>query len=776
MTEEERAFYACRDEAFLNQIDETGKTVLHLAAQKGKSAICRIYMNAGVDPSKFDSFGQTAADVARLAGYASLARSLQNAIIDQSPDVPANVDIVQRQLLDPREQQGLITGQLEAVHKLVAEARVNSRNAKGDTPLHLAAAGGHLHLCNELFEAGADVSLKNDGGQTSAEMAAEAGQWQLAEMLRGLVFAKLEKENQSDSMFKVTDELLGKLPVSEAGVGLDKLEFDSLEDPTAYHIRHGAASVSGTFVAIRSNTGIGTGEGGHDGDWELPGSLLKVIFTDNEMVRPYVGQAIWNEHVPDFSHTTSKRARPARPLRGTSFSIDENLCREWVIDVLVAGKADEHKIHELIDQCEGNHLAAELTDNLRSILEAAGILTDTSFEPYVQLEQYPAITVAVNELVEAISAICCRKTIVPGRRAFNVDRSTEERLARQVSNARNELLNFILDQPTLLTFIIQKSQLVLIGELAADDFTDLDVDGVEAIDRVGFEAAIETLVGSLTEGIKVGGRARRDAMEALDSLEITRSCLDNLATEIGQEIGSALVDLLISCDRSTEQFIMAHLPFARRETAKMARPEEDAEELFQEAYFAIRRAAEKYEASRGVRFYIYALYWIRQQISRYRLNNKSLIRVPIHRHELHTKIEAYREQFEEKHLRSPTDVQIANNVECDAKAIKSLALALSEPLNFLDEMAETMDLSASSEDAVHQQQSSSLIHEALELLTTREQDVIRRRFGLGNDSDMTLEEIGQIYSVTRERIRQIEAKALKKLIHPGRARSLKGLM
>jgi RNA polymerase primary sigma factor len=776
ITEEESAFYACRDESFLVKTDETGKTELHHAAKKGKSAICRIYLNAGIDPSKTDNFGQTAADVAKIAGYLSLARSLQNAIIDQLPGNKINVDIDRDRLLDPREQQGLISGKPEVVHKLIATLRINARNAKGDTPLHLAASGGHLHLCSQLFEAGANVAIKNDSGQTSSEMAAEAGQWQLAELLRGLVLAKLEKETQSGSISATADDLLRKLPVSEVSVSLDRLEFDVFEEPAAFHIRRGVAAVSGTFVAIRSNSGIETGEGGKDGDWDLPGSLLKVRVTDHAIVPLKAGQAISHKHTHDFSYTISRKSRPARRLRGTSFNIAEQVSREWVRDVLTAGKADEQTIHDLINQCEGNHLPAELADNLRKLMGEAGILTDNSFEPFLQFEQYPTIMVEADDLHDAVSALCCRNTVVPGRHVFSVSRATEERLAREVSNARNELLNFILDQQALLSVIIQQSKSVFNSEMAVDEFTDLDVDGFEAIDRFGFEAAVETLDTSLKMGIEIGGRARRAAMEALDSLEITRSCLDKLATESGQEIGSALVYLLSSCDRSTEHFIEAHLPFARRETAKMALSDEDPEELFQEAYFAIRRAAEKYESSRGVRFYIYALYWIRQQINRYRLNNKSIIRVPIHRHELHAKITAYRERFEQNYLRGPTDAEIADYVECDVKAVKSLELAFSEPLNFLDEMAETTGSSESSEDVVHQQQSSLLINEALEHLDPRERDVILRRFGIGLESDMTLEEIGQIYGVTRERIRQIEAKSIKKLIHPNRARNLRGLL
>lgn len=84
MTEEERAFHTCRDREMLSATDEAGRTLLHIAAQGGKAAICRLYLNAGINPSKVDNAGRTAADVAKLAGYASLSRSLENAIADQT--------------------------------------------------------------------------------------------------------------------------------------------------------------------------------------------------------------------------------------------------------------------------------------------------------------------------------------------------------------------------------------------------------------------------------------------------------------------------------------------------------------------------------------------------------------------------------------------------------------------------------------------------------------------------------------------------------------------
>ncbi len=316
---------------------------------------------------------------------------------------------------------------------------------------------------------------------------------------------------------------------------------------------------------------------------------------------------------------------------------------------------------------------------------------------------------------------------------------------------------------------------VAAGEIPPDKFTDSGIDLADD-DHAGseFAASLELLRAARDVGLEAGGRGRRRALEALDMLEISRTCLEALANDAG--IGPELHRLLADCDRSTERFVLAHLPFARRETAKMAAPGEDPEELFQEAYFAIRRAAERFDPDRGVRFYMYASFWIRQQVSRWRLNNGSLIRVPVHRYELYEKILSFVEEFEKINPCTPKEAEISEAVGCNIRTIDSLRTAFSEPLEYCRAMASKADRGPSPEDAALEQQSVRLLKEKLTDLDERQQDIVRMRFGIDRPSDMTLEEIGEIYGVTRERIRQIEAKSLRTLGHPSRVRFLRELL
>lgn len=777
MTDEERAFHACRDRGVLLTTDDLGRTLLHVAAQGGKAAICRLYLNAGIDPSAVDNAGRTAADLAMLSGYTSLSLTLANAVADRaSMDGPALAGGYARPL-DVLEQKALIAGDAAALGSLVAGRRLTSRNAKGDTPLHLAAAGGHFLLCNQLFEAGADATIRNNNRQTPADMATEAGHLQLAHLLRSL------SRDGSDEGSRTGQEAprAGVDHADTSAIEVDEifgdLQFDTEEEPVAFHSRQGIAAVSAAFVAIPSVSGLRAGDDTDNDEWEIPSSLAKVRSADHVAEKPTSDRTGSGGAASDFSSSNGRSSRRPRKLEDTCFTIDELACRDWVREVVAAEKADDQAMRDLIGQCRGNHAPEALAVNVRSLLTSVGIKTEETTEPWLQLASPSLAIVDEDDLVQGILAVCNRNMIVPGSKAFTVDRATEERLIREISNAKHELLNAVLDDSALLGAIIRRGHEVLEGEFEIDAFTDLEIeiDDEEEIDEE-FSGNLEILRETLEEGVAVGGRQRRRAMEALDGLDLARSCLNDLAQSVSAETGNAIARVLTVCDLSTEAFLVAHLPFARRETAKMAWPEEDAEELFQEAYFAIRRAVEKYDPDRGVRFYIYALYWIRQQIGRWRMNNMSMIRVPVHRHELNASITAFREEFSSQFLRDPTDREISDHLECDIRSIRSVELALSKPLAFDQVMLNRASIEETPEELAMKRQAERLTRRELVELDERQIDIVCKRFGIGRDEDMTLEEIGQIYGVTRERIRQIEAKALKRLAHPGRARFLRELL
>ena len=773
MTEEERAYRASRDPAHLLEVDAGGRSHLHLAAMSGKAAVCRIYIAAGCDPSTRDNSGRTAADLAKAAGYASLARSL-----DALPPRSEAAGIVKPTssrpgLLDAAEQRGLVSGDDRVIASIIANGRLGCRNPKGDTPLHLAAAGGHLTACNALFEAGADPEARNDAKHTPAAMAAEAGHLDLARLLAGSEPELAAPSPSPPVLTELQPEVEAAQPLTDAGV--DLINFDGIEEPAEYFARQPNDTASANFTAISPRCGMRTGGSEENEEWELPASLATVNVAG--LSRSEGSRSLRLDDDADFSHSSARRrSRQPRKLRNTSFALSNDFAQTWAAEALATGIVDEQAIRDLVGECRGNLHRKDIEGNLRKVLTAAGIPVIRDAKDFRPLPDVALDLIDATVLSEAIVAACTRDTVVPGSGPFILDRVTEERILREIANARRDLLDGILDTPGVLSEIVRRGELVLAGELAPEDFTDLDVDIEADSDAEEFQENIEVLRNAVEKGIETGGRVRRNTIQALEELEIRQDCLVELAASQGETAGEMIRGLLRICDRATEKLVLAHLSFMRRETAKIVKDDEDAEELFQEAYFGLRRASERFDPERGVRFYLYALLWIRQRISRWRADQGSMIRVPVHRRQLHDKIKAHAEEFEYAYARSPTEFELAEAAGIEVTTIRMLQFALSDPVALHRSHTVIPSHSEGPDEIVARNQLASLISRELNQLSERQEAIIRMRFGIGRESDMTLEEVGKIFGVTRERIRQIESKVLQKFSHPSRQRALRELL
>lgn len=739
----------------------------------GRAAVCRIYIAAGCDPLRRDNSGRTAAELAKAAGYAALARSLEATPAQPEASIPKQATS-RLELLDAAEQRGLVSGDKRVVAAIIADGRLGCRNPKGDTPLHLAAAGGHLTACHVLYEAGADPEARNDARQTPAEMAAASGHPGLARLLGGPEPEATAPVRSSPPQAELQTKVNELQPFADAGV--DLLDFDALEEPAEYHTRQQIRTVSAIFTAISPRSGMRSGGPEENDDWELPASLAKAGAAGSSQFQTSRPRDL--DDAADFSHSSaSRRSRRPRKLRDTRFALPEDLAETWAAEALAAGTVDKQALRDLVGACRGNPSRTDLEANIRKLLAAAGIHVIRDAGDFRPLPDVALGLVDVTVLSEAILAACTRNAVVPGSGPFILDRPTEERILREIANARRDLLDGILDTPGVLAEVVRRGELVLAGELAPDEFTDLDIDpDADDADADDFPESIEILRNAVERGVESGGRARRNAIQALEELEIRQDCLVELAATQGATAKETIRRLMNTCDRATEELVITHLSFMRRETAKMAKADEDAEELFQEAYFGLRRASERFDPERGVRFYLYALLWIRQRISRWRADQGSMIRVPVHRMQLNTKIATHVEEFEYLYARSPTDFETAESTGLEIAQIRLLAFALSDPIPLHRVDGAIASHADGPDEIVTRSQLASFISQKLNHLPEREEAIIRMRFGIGLESDMTLEEVGRVFSVTRERIRQIEAKALERLSHPSRRRILRELL
>ncbi len=232
-----------------------------------------------------------------------------------------------------------------------------------------------------------------------------------------------------------------------------------------------------------------------------------------------------------------------------------------------------------------------------------------------------------------------------------------------------------------------------------------------------------------------------------------------------------------------EEMMKAHLRLVASIARKYHRKSSlEFLDLIQEGNLGLIRAIEKYDYRRGVKISTYAVWWIRQSIARAIADQARTIRIPVHMTENAAKVQRERRRLYQKEGRDPRPAEIASRIGIPVARVEQVLSMVHEPTSLDAPVGEDGDATLAdlikAPDAVdpHAAAEASalqrIVSEALVDLTPREQRILRMRFGIGGTADHTLEEIGKEFGVTRERIRQIEAKALEKLRHPARAHKL----
>ncbi|MBW1705446.1 MAG: RNA polymerase sigma factor RpoD [Deltaproteobacteria bacterium] len=499
----------------------------------------------------------------------------------------------------------------------------------------------------------------------------------------------------------------------------------------------------------------------------------------------------------EIADTTSRVSDPVKMYLKEMGCISL-LSREGEVEIAKRIEAGEdNALAALLDSCVGIEHIIELGEELKnSEIKLKEVINDLEDDDsYMHLgERKESLIILIERIAELHEGICHKRRDVSKR---GCSETKKKKLRAQIKKDQAKI------KALVNSFSLEKNQL----ELMVERFRDL-MDDIEKAEKDIAECMLQAGGRPISYVKKCYARIPKSAQDdqVISPIGLTKSELIALKSRVdnAQKVIKHLKErtnmtprqlnaILRKIEGSVEkakmaksELIQANLRLVVSIAKKYTNRGLQFLDLIQEGNIGLMKAVDKFEYQRGYKFSTYATWWIRQAITRAIADQARTIRIPVHMIETINKLIRTSRYLVQEHGREPTPEEIAGKMEFPLEKVRKVLKIAKEPISLETPIGEEEDSHLgdfiedkkvlSPGDAVVNFGLSEQTRRVLRTLTPREEKVLRMRFGIGEKADHTLEEVGRDFSVTRERIRQIEAKALRKLRHPSRSRKLKSFV